>query len=91
MQTETTFRHLKTALITAPMLETHASDGGMGAILSQDGHPISYLSRTLGPKNQGLSKYEKEFLAILLAVDHWRPYLQVQEFTILSDHRSLAP
>jgi hypothetical protein len=43
----------------------------------------------LGQKNQGLSTYEK-FLAILLAVDHWRPYLQVQEFTNLLDHRSLA-
>jgi hypothetical protein len=100
-QTEAAFRTLQQALVSAPVLaipdftkpfviETDASDGEVGAILSQDGHPISYLSRALGPKNQGLSAYEKEFLAILLAVDHWRPYLQVQEFLIQSDHRSLA-
>jgi hypothetical protein len=100
-RTELAFRQLQHALVTAPVLaipdfskpfvvETDASDGGVGAILSQEGHPIAYLSRALGPKNQGLSTYEKEFLAILLAVDHWRPYLQVNEFTILSDHRSLA-
>ncbi|KAM0872306.1 hypothetical protein ACQ4PT_038804 [Festuca glaucescens] len=99
--TEAAFRQLQQALIAAPVLaildfakpfvvETDASDGGVGAILSHEGHPISYLSRALGPKNQGLSAYEKEFLAILLAVDHWRSYLQVQEFTIQSDHRSLA-
>jgi hypothetical protein len=100
-QTKAAFRTLQQALVSAPVLaipdftkpfviETDASDGGVGAILSQDGHPISYLSRALGPKKQGLSAYEKEFLAILLAVDHWRPYLQVQEFLIQSDHRSLA-
>lgn len=100
-ETETSFRSLQQALITAPVLaipdftkpfvvETDASDGGVGAVLSQEGHPIAYLSRALGPRNQGLSAYEKEFLAILLAVDHWRPYLQVQEFVIQSDHRSLA-
>jgi hypothetical protein len=100
-QTEASFRALQQALITTPVLaipdfakpfvvETDASDGGVGAVLSQDGHPLAYLSRALGPKNQGLSAYEKEFLAILLVVDHWRPYLQVQEFTIQSDHRSLA-
>jgi hypothetical protein len=98
---ESAFQQLKQALITAPILaipdfnkpfvvETDASAGGVGAILSPDGHPISYVSRALGPKNQGLLTYEKEFLAILLAVDHWRSYLQVQEFTIQSDHRSLA-
>jgi hypothetical protein len=100
-ETESAFRQLQQALVTAPVLaipdfakpfvvETDASNGGIGAVLSQDGHPIAYLSRALGPKNLGLSAYEKEFLAILLAVDHWRQYLQVHEFTIQSDHRSLA-
>lgn len=55
-ETEAAFRQLQHALVTAPVLaipdfekpfvvETDASDGGVGAILSQDGHPISYLSR----------------------------------------------
>ena len=29
-------------------------------------------------------------MAILLAVQQWRPYLQFQEFTILMDQRSLT-
>ncbi|WVZ58022.1 LOW QUALITY PROTEIN: hypothetical protein U9M48_008336 [Paspalum notatum var. saurae] len=41
-------------------------------------------------KNQGLSAYEKESLAILMAIDHWRSYLQPAEFIIQTDYRSLA-
>lgn len=44
----------------------------------------------MGPRNRGLSVYEKEHLAILLAVQQWRPYLQLGEFTIRTDHKSLT-
>jgi hypothetical protein len=37
-----------------------------------------------------LSIYEKEYLAILLAVQQWRQYLQLGEFTIKTDHKSLT-
>jgi hypothetical protein len=33
--------------------------------------------------------YEKEYIAILLAVEYWRSYLQFQEFCIVTDHKSL--
>lgn len=33
--------------------------------------------------------YEKEYLAILLAVEQWRHYLLHSEFVIHTDHRSL--
>ena len=98
---KTSFQALKTALTTAPVLalpdlqklfviETDASDKGVGAVLQQNGHPIAYVSKALGPKNQALSTYEKECLAILLAVDHWRAYLQHSEFTLKTDQKSLA-
>lgn len=94
------FNQLKQALVTAPVLqlpdfskpftiETDASAKGIGAVLQQYGHPIAYISKALGPKNQGLSTYKKECLAILMAVDHWRPYLHHREFTIKTDQRSL--
>jgi len=51
---------------------------------------LAFLSKALGPKSQGLSTYEKEYLAILLAVDQWRSYLQHAEFHIYTDHRSLS-
>ncbi|RLN36021.1 polyprotein [Panicum miliaceum] len=95
------FEVLKVALTSAPVLalpdfkkqfvvETDASEKGIGAVLMQDGHPLAYLSRALGPKTQGLSTYEKECMAILIAVDHWRTYLQGAEFVIRTDQQSLV-
>lgn len=72
------------------VLETDASDKGICAVLQQDGHPIAYVSRALGPRNLMLSTYEKECLAILLAVDYWRSYLQSAEFIIRTDQKSLT-
>ena len=55
----------------------------------QDNHPIAYLSKSLGVKAQHLSTYEKECLALIMAVSRWKPYLQHKEFTIMTDQRSL--
>lgn len=70
-------------------METDASDLGVGAVLHQEGHPIAYISKALGVTSRGLSTYEKEYLAILLAIDHWRSYLQHNEFIIHTDQKSL--
>lgn len=99
--TETAFQVLKSALISAPvlalpnfslpfMIDTDACNVGIGAVLSQQGHPVAYVSRALGPRNRTLSVYEKEYLAILLAVQQWRSYLQLGEFIIRTDHKSLT-
>jgi hypothetical protein len=98
---EVAFQTLKTALMSAPVLalpdfsmlfciETNASDVGVGAILMQDSHSIAYASKSLGPKLRGLSIYEKEYVAILLAVEQWIYYLQLSEFLIATDQMSLS-
>lgn len=98
---ETAFSTLKHSLCAAPILklpdftrqfciETDASHNGVGAVLLQDGQPLAFLSRALGPKNQGLSAYEKEYMAILIAIEQWRSYLQLGEFIIFTDQRSLV-
>jgi hypothetical protein len=80
------FDALKQALVSALVLalpnfsklfiiETDACDDAVGAVLMQEGHPLAYLSKALGPKSKGLSTYEKEYMAILLAVQQWRAYL----------------
>lgn len=57
-------------------VETDACDTGVGAVLMQRGHPIAYMSKALGVMNRKLSIYEKEFLAVIMAIDKWRQYLQ---------------
>jgi hypothetical protein len=70
-------------------VETNASDSGVGAVLMQKGQPVAFLSKALGPSHKKLSIYEKEFLALIMAVERWRPYLQRQEFFITTDHKSM--
>ena len=71
------------------MLQTDASDRGVGAVLSQlyegKDHPVAYFSRKLLPRKEKYSIVEKECLAIRLAVQMFRVYL----FAIQTDHRSL--
>jgi hypothetical protein len=56
-------------------VEIDASELGVEAVLMQQGHPLAFISKALGPRTRGLSVYEKEYLAILIAVEQWRAYL----------------
>ena len=75
------------------VLQTDASDRGVGAVLSQlyegEDHPVAYFSRKLLPREEKYSVVEKECLAIKLAVQIFRVYLLGRSFTIQTDHRSL--
>ncbi|GJY04844.1 putative mitochondrial protein [Tanacetum coccineum] len=100
MEAQTAFEKLKSVMTQTPVLqlpdfnevfiiETDASGIGIGAVLQQNGHPIAFLSKTLAPKHQVLSTYEKEFLAVIQALEKWRGYLLDRHFVIKTDHYSL--
>ena len=72
------------------ILETDTCDTGIGAVLSQKGRPLAFLSKALGVKHLGLFIYEKEYLAILMAVDKWRHCLEQDQFIIQTDHESVT-
>ncbi|KAJ7960281.1 Ty3/gypsy retrotransposon protein [Quillaja saponaria] len=87
---QTAFQQLKIAMTKAPVLalpnfemmfvvETDASGSGLGAVLMQQNRPIAFLSKTLAPKHQALSTYEKEMLAIVFAVKKWNCYLGLKK------------
>lgn len=95
------FQLLKNALCSALVLalsdftqpfhiDTDAFGSGICAVLHQNGHPLAFIVRPLSPRNQGLTVYEKEYLAILMAVDQWRHFLLQAEFVIHTDHQSLT-
>lgn len=100
-ETQAAFEKLKAAMCMTPVLvlpdfakqfviETDACGTGVGAVLLQDSHPVAYYSKALRQRNQTLSIYEKEFLAILMAIDKWRQYLLRGPFIIKIDHKSLC-
>ncbi|KAL4285207.1 hypothetical protein GQ457_16G013510 [Hibiscus cannabinus] len=97
---EIAFQKLKEAICSAPNLalpdfreeftiEADASDFGVGAVLIQKGKPLAFFSRSLGSRHQALSVYEKEMLAVLMAVKKWSSYLIGRHFKIRTDHKSL--
>lgn len=61
------------------ILNTDASNYALGAILSQDNHPICYASRTLNEHEVNYSTIENELLAIVWTV---RYFLKLGEYTI---------
>ena len=55
----------------------------------QEGRPMAFLSKALSSRHLRLSTYEKELLAIIMAVQKWRTYLLGQNFVIKTDHEAL--
>ena len=103
-QCEGAFKTLKSILCSKPVLrgpdftktfvlQTDASDHGVGAVLSQEvasgeKHPIGYFSSKLLPTEK-YSVIEKECLVIKLACQSFRVYLLGRCFEIQTDHRAL--
>ncbi|XP_011871373.1 PREDICTED: uncharacterized protein LOC105563955, partial [Vollenhovia emeryi] len=75
------------------ILTTDASGIAVGGILSQGeinkDKPIAYASRTLTDSELKYDTYEKEALAIVYCVKHFRPYLYGRKFTLVTDHKPL--
>lgn len=103
-EAETAFKALKKALTSAPVLSCpdftkpfaihcDASSGGIGGVLIQtiDGleHPIAYYSRCLNTHERNYGITERELLAVLDSVTHFRPYIEGAHFTVVTDHSSL--
>ncbi|VDC03698.1 unnamed protein product [Peniophora sp. CBMAI 1063] len=102
------FEELKLCVTSEPVLvipvddspfrvEADASDFATGAVLSQkaaDGkwHPVAYFSKSLSEAERNYEIYDKELLAIMLALEEWHQYLlgARHTFEIWSDHQNLT-
>ena len=100
------FNDLRQKLVSAPILafpdytrsfvlDTDASDTGMGAVLSQlddNGaeQVVAYASCTLSRAERRYCVTRKELLAVVTFIKHFRPYLLGKHFTLRTDHGSLT-
>ncbi len=77
------------------MVKADASEGAIGAVLSQKQngkwHPVAFMSKSLSVTECNYEIYNKELLAIMLALDEWRHYLMgaTIDVEIWTDHQNL--
>eukprot|EP00731_Ephydatia_muelleri_P009833 Em0005g419a len=99
------FENLRSRLTRAPILafpdytlpfvlDTDASDLGIGAVLSQvsslgQEQVVAYGSRLLSKAEQNYSVTRRELLAVVTFTRLFRPYLLGRRFTVRTDHSSL--
>lgn len=98
------FAEVKHRLTQAPVLHfpdftkefvvhVDASEAGAGAFLAQqngdDLNIIAYFSQRFNKSQQHYSATMKECYAVVLAIQHWRPYLWGKHFTCVTDHAAL--
>ena len=100
------FQLLKEALVSEPVLippdfdreftvQCDASDVGIAGVLTQiddEGNErvISYYSKKLTKPEKKYTVTEKECLAVLRSIEHFRPYIELRHFKVISDHHSLT-
>ena len=75
------------------ILETDASDDCIGAALMQriecKDLPIAFYSRAMTNAEKNYDTSQKELLAVIKSVEHFRQFLYGKEFVIKMDHHPL--
>ena len=97
---EDAFATIKKLITEAPVLsyydvnkevtiESDSSKVGLGAVLTQDGRPVAYASRTLTKTERNYTLIEKECLSIVFATQRFEQYILGKEkVVVLTDHKS---
>ena len=103
-EAETAFKTLKDKLTSAPVLvapdwnlpfvlHTDASKFGLGAVLAQmvndEEKVIAYASKSLKKSQQNYTTSDRECLAIIWGIRHFRSHLLGKKFNLYTDHSAL--
>jgi hypothetical protein len=77
------------------VLDVDASNLGSGGCLQQyflgenrklELHPVAYMSKKFNQTQQNYSAQEREMLALVQALEHWRHIIEGEKITIRTDH-----
>jgi len=79
----------------APLaIVSDASDFTVGAVLQQrigdSWEPLAFFSKKLSGAEKKYGAYDRELLAIYLAVKHFRHMVKARTFTIYTDHKPIT-
>jgi len=90
------FNDLKKSLSTAPVLAhfdstkpVDASSYGLGAVLMQEGRPCGYASSALSETQKRYAQIERELLAIVFGLEHFKYFITGLKINVETDHRPL--
>lgn len=101
---EAAMQTIKQILVSAPVLanpdydkpfiiQSDASDVGMGAVLVQgegeNERIIAFTSAKFSSAQRNYQTTERECLAVITAIEKFRPYIEGVKFTVVTDHASL--
>ena len=77
-------------------LAVDASETAVGAVLQREDRrsqrwlPLGFFSKALDGTQRKYSAFDRELLAIVLAIKHFRHMVEGREFTIFTDHKPLT-
>ena len=97
---EERFKTVKMLLTSAPILRivdpnkefvvcTHAFNDGLGDVLTQEGHVISYESRKLKIHEKNYATYDLELATIIHALKMWQHHLIGRKFILMTDNKGI--
>ena len=81
-------------LDTATNIMTDVSHVAVEAVLqlyiNKQWHPIAFFSKKLTPAKTRYSTFDRELLAISLAIKHFRHFIEGPQFHVITDHKPLT-
>ena len=72
-----------------PIITVDASMLGLGATLRQEKGVVAFASRTLTDTESRYANIEREMLAVVFGVEHFKNYIYGKPFVVESDHKPL--
>lgn len=72
------------------IVQCDASRDGLGAVLLQNDHPLTYASRSLTQAECNYAQIEKELLSVMFALEKFHIYTYGRQVTVQNDHKPLV-